>query len=388
VTFTIYVRDPNNNQLTTGGLVFVGSCKTGSTAFDCVSDITIRDNNDGTYSVSYHPIDAGDHLVEVSLNKQPVAKSPYRVPIGENHTLASPFKSYAEGPGLETGNKNTKPAEFTIHAVTPDGKPKKKGGDLFDVIIEDPNGDLLKPEITDNGDGTYHVEYQPKLPGNYHVDVIQRNPAKPLYYDHLKNSPVDVKIDAGVDAANTIAYGPGLEPGNVDTEPAEFTIESRDINGLPIKEGGEDFVVDIDGPNGKVPAKVTDNGDGTYKVVYQPKDPGPHVINVTLDDIPIKDAPFHVDIKAGGSAKHTTLENFKFAIKVRDRHNNPLTAGGEDVKVNISAPRGGSVKANVTDNRNGTYTAAYELSDPGAYSIEVKLKGENVKGSPLTQIRT
>jgi filamin len=298
--------------------------------------------------------------------------------------LASPGRSYAEGPGLEPGNKNNKPAEFTIYAVTPDGRPKKTGGDLFDVHIEDPNNNLIHPEIRDNNDGTYDVKYQPTVPGNYNVDVIIRNKAKPLFYDHVKNSPVPVKIDAGPYAPNCIAYGPGLEPGNTDTEPAEFFIQARDINGNPIKEGNENFNVVIAGPKEKVPVKVEDLGDGTYKVTYQPKEPGPHVINVDLEGKLIKDAPFHVNIEAGGSAANTTMEDFKFVVKVRDRHNKPLNYGGEKVEVQVQGPSG-SVPVKVTDNQNGTYGAHYTLTGKGQYNIPVLLKGKDVKGSPMNQ---
>jgi hypothetical protein len=139
--------------------------------------------------------------------------------------MASPWKSYAQGPGLEPGGRVTDPAHFTIHAVYPNGQPKKTGGDNFDVFIEDPNFDQIKPQIVDNGDGTWGVTYQPTEPGKYHIDVVLRNPSLPLLYDHVKNSPIDVVIDPGTVADQCIAYGPGLEPGNEDTEPATFKIE-------------------------------------------------------------------------------------------------------------------------------------------------------------------
>lgn len=125
----------------------------------------------------------------------------------------------------------------------PDGRPRRVGGDLFEVHVEDPDFRLVPASVKDNGDGTYSVSYTPNEPGVYHIDVIQRNPAKQLYYDHVKGSPVDVTIDPGTDAANSIAYGPGLENGNLDTFPAHFTIEARDKKGRPMKEGGDPFEV-------------------------------------------------------------------------------------------------------------------------------------------------
>ena len=78
-----------------------------------------------------------------------------------------------------------------------------------------------------------------------------------------------VKIDPLINAAKTIAYGPGLEDGkNKDGEPTSFIIETRDKDGKPVGALGKGlpFVVDVQGPKGKVPHKIKDLGDGRYEV--------------------------------------------------------------------------------------------------------------------------
>jgi len=264
-------------------------------------------------------------------------------------------------------------------------KKKTSGGDAFDVTVEDSNGDLMPVEIKDNGDGTYHVTYQPKDPGTYHVEVIERNATNPLYYDHIKNSPIDVLIDPGTDASQSIAYGPGLEPGNYDTaDKLNFTIEARDKAGKPIKQGGDDFHVDIQGPEGPLDAEVLDNGDGTYSVSYAPTGPGPHDIAVTLDDVPIKGSTFHVDIKPGAWARHTFIEQFSFIVQTRDKRDVNLKEGGFPVAVVIKGPKG-PVKVHLTDNRDGTYGVVYSIRDKGEYVLDVTVDGTSVKGSPFIQ---
>jgi len=262
--------------------------------------------------------------------------------------------------------------------------PKKSGGDAFDVTVEDPNGDLMPVDIRDNGDGTYKVTYQPKDPGNYHVEVVERNATNPLYYDHLKNSPIDVIIDPGTDAAHCVAYGPGLEPAFDTVDKLSFTIEARDKNDKPINQGGDDFQVDIQGPDGPIPAKVVDNKDGTYGVTYKPQGPGPHDIAVTLDDVPIKGSTFHVDIKPGAWARTTFIDHHTFMIQTRDLRDKNLREGGQPVAVAITGPRG-PVNVNLTDNRDGTYTAVYTIKDKGEYKINVTVDGTSVKGSPFIQ---
>jgi len=381
--FTIEARNRLGERINNGGHPFEVKVVD---PYGEASPARVVDNQDGSYSVTYTPIDPGDHVVEVTLVRQQVAKSPYTVPVDENQLLASAANSYAEGPGLEPGNKNTKECEFTIHAVLPNGKPKTKGGDLFDVQIENPNSDLVPANIRDNGDGTYAVKYKPNIPGPYHVDVITRNPAKPLFYDHVKNSPVDVTIEPGTDAAMCTAFGPGLEPGLLDTKPAEFTIQARDIFGNPRNEGGDPFNVEVKGPNGPVPVSVKDNGDGTYAVEYQPDNAGPYDIGVTLEDKHIKGSVFHVDIKPGAFPGTTTVEDYKFTLRTRDKRGTNMREGGENVAVKITGPGGASVPVTIHDHKNGTYLVSYLLGPKsGEYSISVTINGEDIVGSPFIQ---
>jgi filamin len=120
--FTIEARNKKGERIHSGGHPFAVKI---NDPFNQPLVADVVDNSDGTYTVTYLPADPGEHIVNVTLNRQNVDKSPYKVPIQENQSLASPFLSYADGPGLKPGNKSTEPAEFTIFAVLPNGKPKK-----------------------------------------------------------------------------------------------------------------------------------------------------------------------------------------------------------------------------------------------------------------------
>lgn len=279
---------------------------------------------------------------------------------------------------------------FTIHSVDKLGQPRREGGDLFDVFIEDPSFDLIDPKITDNGDGTYHVEYHPTVPGKYHVDVIQRNRGKPLFYDHVSHSPIEVDIEAGIDSTKCIAYGPGLEDGVSDTLPTHFTIQAKDSNGNNLSEGGDKFDVVIKGPEGEMKPNVTDNGDGTYNVEYQPEAPGDHVIAVLLDKEPINGSPFHVNVKAGGDFHHSFIEKFTFLIRVRDRKGVNRTSGGDSVTCIITDPNHKPLEdVELKDVGDGTYLVIYSLPDdytPGEYIISSQIDGHDIRGSPWKQV--
>jgi len=253
-------------------------------------------------------------------------------------------------------------------------------------MITDPRKSPLKPSIVDNGDGTWTVQYQPTDPGNYHIEVIQRNPSLPHLFNHIKDSPFNVLIDPGTVAANCIAYGPGLEPGVLDTEPATFTIEARDKNGQKRTEGGDPFVVDINGPTGPVAAEVVDNGDGTYNVTYHPQDAGRHDIAVTLEGKPIKGSTFRVDVQAGAWAGKTVMETFQFVVKAHDKRGKPLTTGGARIKASVTKPNGSPCEhTKVEDNKNGTYTVTFKAAESGTFKVSTQIDGKEIVGSPFDQ---
>jgi len=381
--FTIEARNCLGDRITSGGHPFQVTIKDPHGAN---IPAKCNDNRDGTYSCEYLPQEVGDYLVGITLQGANVAKAPYKVNIEENSKMASPFKSYADGPGLQPGNKVTEQQTFYIHAVYPNGQPKKTGGDLFDCFITDPSRQKIKPNVVDNHNGTWTVQYWPTEPGKYHIEVIQRNPSLPHLFDHIKNSPIDVLIDPGTVAANCIAYGPGLEPGCIDTEPAVFTIEARDKNGKKRIEGGDPFIVEVMGPTGPVPADVVDNGDGTYQVTYHPQDAGRHDVAVTLEGKPIKGSTFRVDVNAGAFAGKSVMESFSFVVKAHDKRGKPLTVGGAKLTASVTKPNGQACQlTKFEDNRNGSYTVSFKASESGLFKVSTKIDGKDVAGSPFDQ---
>eukprot|EP01087_Luapelamoeba_hula_P020678 TRINITY_DN70_c0_g1_i3.p2 TRINITY_DN70_c0_g1~~TRINITY_DN70_c0_g1_i3.p2 ORF type:complete len:763 (-),score=144.58 TRINITY_DN70_c0_g1_i3:64-2307(-) len=328
-----------------------------------VSDPKLTDNGDGTFDGKYKVKTPGFYFVNVTLHDEPIKGAPFKVLIEAGNA----GKSYAEGPGLE-GGQTGKPAKFKIHSVDADGKPRTDGGDPFDVQVSGP-GDV-KPKVKDNGDGTYDVEYDPKLPGDYHVNVS-------LHDQPIKDMPKKVHIKPSPDAGKSYATGPALK-GLTDNEPGKFTIHAVDGDGKPRADGGDNFDVDIKGPHGKVEPKITDNGDGTYDVDFDPSEPGPYDIAVNLEGNPIKDSPWKVKCKEGTDASNCGFGIFSFTIQARDKRGNNKTFGGDDFKVKISGPSGSEVESKTTDNNDGTYTAVYALTGQKGdqFRIRAELNGK------------
>lgn len=126
----------------------------------------VKDNHDGSYSVTYTPGRHGTYVIAVTLGGSPIRDAPFALPVKPAPSAA---ESYAEGSGLgpsTAGGATT----FTIHAVDEDGVPRADGGDSFPVAIHGPGG-RVPTQTTDNADGTYTVAYTPPAAGVYTVKV-------------------------------------------------------------------------------------------------------------------------------------------------------------------------------------------------------------------------
>ena len=390
--FTIKARNRIGNPLKVGGHKFTAVVNPPKDVEGAKPiEVAITDNGDGTYSAEYTPAVPGTTLVTVAVEGQQIKDSPFTVEVGKNAGQPDPAQTYAFGPGVEGGCDTAAPATFTIQTVTPSGEKLATGGAQFAVAVKDAEGNDVPATVTDNGDGTYAGEYQPKLPGKYTVNVDLVNPQDADVKDPIKDSPFAVEILPGIDASKCVCEGPGLQSGEVeDTGKGEFKIIAKDVLGNPITTGGEPFQVVVEQPD-KTPldtVQVKDNGDGTYDVSYEPKTDGPHVVSVTLKDAPVAQSPYTVDIVEGADNESTGLGWFGFSLQARTRKGEPLTHGGARFEVVVKLDEHGSKpleNVTVTDHQNGTYSAEYKIDEPGVYKIKVKLNGRRVKGTPFKQ---
>jgi hypothetical protein len=306
------------------------------------------------------------------------------VPIDRPAGYPDALRCWAEGPGLAGGN-TAEPAVFTIHAADQNGNPVVPRENPFVVDIVQPDGTELAPQVVDNRNGTYTVTYQPHAAGTHEIVVGLRNPAAPVYYDHIKDSPFRVNIGMGTDASKTLVYGPALEGPVQDNLPTCLHIKAIGTDGQPITHGGDPFEVRVNGPTGEVPVKVVDNGDGTYTAHFAPTDAGNHRIDVTLKNKPVANSPYNINVREGADHNTSFVEGFQFVIRARTKRNANMTRGGEKFAVEINGPSG-VVQNQFRDVGDGTYVVNYQLpaGAAGQYTFNVKVNGQHIQGSPWT----
>ena len=169
--FTIHAVAADGTSLSTGGDPFVVAISQPEP-----TPAKIKDNQDGTYTVTYTPAVPGTYLVAVTLGGDPIRDAPFTVSVKRAPSAAN---SFAEGPGLATPASGL-PTTFTIYAVDETGAFLTEGGDGFPVDIHGPTGRIPSQTI-DNGNGSYTVVYTPPVGGNYTIKVAYAG-------KHLKGS--------------------------------------------------------------------------------------------------------------------------------------------------------------------------------------------------------
>jgi filamin len=347
-----------------------------------VLDSPVKDNQNGTYSATYKPVDYGDHVVEVTLGGKPVAQSPYHVKAARPAGYPAAFNCFADGPGIKGGD-TAEPSVFTIHARDENNHVVVPKQNPFLVMITDPQGDDLDANVVDNKDGTYGVTYQALKVGKHTIVVGLKNPVIPTNFENIKDSPFHPIISQGTDPTKTIAYGDGLEDGKVqDNLPTNFKIESRDRDGNKVPRGGDPYQVTVQGPSGPVPADIKDNGDGTYDVTYAPNEAGPHKIQIALRNKPVAKSPYHVNVKEGADHRTSNIDKVVFTIQSKTKSGKPLNRGGEPFEASISP-----VPSNWkwSDNNDGTYTGSFgPVAAGSSFNLSIKVNKKDIVGSPTT----
>lgn len=162
--------------------------------------------------------------------------------------------------------------------------------------------------------------------------------------------------------------------------PAEFIIESYDSTGKRRATGGDAFFVAIRGAS-RVRARITDNGDGSYKVEWKPPQAGAYSIAVSFFGVALPGSPFMMTVStpapfaancvAKGAALYKAVARAtqSFQVAFKDRLGNMAQAVDLDVYVEpvpVAAPRQPALDA---------------LSESDGSSLLPSALGGNSKGS-------
>ncbi|KAM6895601.1 filamin-C-like isoform 2-T2 [Xenentodon cancila] len=351
VEFTIDARDAGEGLLTVQILDPEGKPKKAN----------IRDNRDGTYTVSYVPDMTGRYTITIKYGGDEIPYSPYRihaVPTGDASKCLVTVSIGGHGLGSGLG-PTIQIGEETV--ITVDAKAAGKG--KVTCKVSTPDGAELDVDVVENADGTFDIYYTAPEPGKYVITIRFGG-------EHIPNSPFHVV--ATDDPINTLdGMDPTLRPFSLVIP---FTVQKGEITG------------EVRMPSGRTARPhITDNKDGTVTVKYSPTERGLHEMDIKYDGSHIPGSPlqFYVDaINSGhvtaygpGLSHGTVNRPATFTIVTKD-------AGEGGLSLAVEGPSKAEISCK--DNKDGTCTVSYLPTAPGDYNIIVKFDDKHIPGSPFT----
>lgn len=321
-------------------------------------EIPIQQRRTSTKAIQFHytPEKPGNYTVDVTLNGEPVPGSTFSVthvpPTNVNGCLAN-------GSGLNKARVG-ETAGFSVNC-------KQGGPGELQVDIEGPNGNL-DVEVDEAEEKNYNVNFTPQEAGDHSVSVLWGGKGIP-------SSPFMCVV---TDPKKCTATGSGLNRGVVGDEMA-FTVKTD-------KAGPGELSVDVKGPNGSVPAKITDNGKGVYDVTYSPKDAGPHKVNVLWSDDPISGSPFSAKITTPADASKCRVGKLPEG-RLRANHTysfdvDASDAGSGEMKASAHGPTVPE-SCSAHEKEDGLYAIDFTPGEVGPLKVNVSYSDDPIPEGPF-----
>uniref|UniRef100_A0A915PPA4 Calponin-homology (CH) domain-containing protein n=1 Tax=Setaria digitata TaxID=48799 RepID=A0A915PPA4_9BILA len=362
----------------------------------------IKDNSDGSVTVTYYPKECGDHLLSILHGGINMSGSP--IPFYVNKTAEEYATVY--GPGLLQAVVG-EPAVFTICAKD---SPTKE----LSVAIEG----AAKATINchDNKDGTCSVAWIPPVPGKYKIHV--KLSGKPL-----KNSPFIVfAVDECQKQAHLSIQSTAMSEISLSidcNEIEDLAVSARSPNGIEepcfLRQISSSNLENLNHPNesqslqrqgysvgnlfgifllDKVPSfqifairlGIPDFEAGfgiRRRISFSPHEVGEHLITVKRNDQVVRKSPFQV--KTGNSSK-VIVSGMGKENAICQKDNivivNMRKAGYGSLSLFIQGPSKAELRC--IENKGGLASIVYKPTEPGLYILSVKFAGVHVDGSPFT----
>ena len=307
----------------------------------------------GRFLVSFTPIEATEHYVDILFNADPVGGSPFLCHV------VDPFKVEASGPGLSHALVN-KRTHFDIDA--------SKSGALadIDIHISSPSGQAIPFKQTgDPMKGEARVEYKISQIGTHIVEILYAGtpiPGSPFY---VKSS------DAGHVIVDEVPHG-------ILGKPLEMFIDAS-VAG----EGKLEIAVN----DGMVPNRVEplpQGGKGRFLLTFIPQNLDPHQVDITFNDDAIKGSPFFIPIidpsqvSFSGDFLQSAPVNELASFNVEAKR-----AGEAELEATIFSPSNSKVPTDVLGTVNTGFQVEFTPKEVGDHSVAVEYGGAPVPGSPF-----
>nr|AKS48135.1 filamin-like protein-1 [Mytilus coruscus] len=319
---------------------------------------------------TYYPKDEGKAKVDVQYAGKPVPGSPFPMEVFPG---ADASKVLVSGPGVGKNVHASMPATFTIDT-------RNAGIAPLDVLVQRPDGSLMKPKVTDNGDGTFSVQYIPDDLGTYVLRVKFAGKDVPC-------SPFKVTSHPTGDASKCVIKE-GLEKKTVQ-------VNKETVICVDASQAGEGKVTcRIRSPQGSdIDIDIVENADGTFSLLFTPQIEGAYTISIKFGGQTVPGGEY--DIQTSGFSPvgedlitADTVDSVKSAapgaglfapVDLRI----PVGPIFNFVSAYVVMPSGKKAYPKIQDNKDGTVTIRYQPTETGLHELHVNYNNQEIEGSPF-----
>ncbi|XP_043237014.1 filamin-A-like isoform X4 [Amphibalanus amphitrite] len=342
------------------------TCRIRSTSGSGDVDIDVTDNGDGTFNIYYKVKDAGEYSLNIKFGGQPVPDGLYSFSAQSEDNVSRTRTEHLQSSATTTSTSSTvhtREEYFEYRPVELNNIPLPTTGGHVTAEVNMPSGNVDKPLIEDNRDGTVSVKYEPKEEG-LHELVVKYNG------ENVQGSPFKFHVDS-ISSGYVTAHGPGLVHG-ITGEPANFTISTKDA-------GAGGLSLAVEGPS-KAEISCHDNKDGTVSVSYLPTSPGEYKVAVKFADKHIKGSPYSVKVTGEGRKRNQVSLGSQSEVTL------PGKVTEKDIKAlnaSITAPSGLEEPCFLKKLANDHLGISFTPREIGQHLVMVKKKGVEIAGSPF-----
>ncbi|KAJ8682417.1 hypothetical protein QAD02_018209 [Eretmocerus hayati] len=365
------------------------TCRIRSTSGSEDVDIDIEDNkSDGTVDIFYTVADEGEYTLSIKFGGQPIPNGMYTFKAAEEYRKTSKTHktrtnkrtkklskeqhsiveqhstSFEESTSTSYTKRSTASKQQQFNSIRLNSIPVPfVGGGKFSSEVKMPSGNIDKPVIEDNRDGTVSIRYEPREEGLHEVFVKYNG-------EHVQGSPFKFHVDS-LASGHVTAYGPGLIYG-VAGEPANFTISTKGA-------GAGGLSMAVEGPS-KADISCHDNKDGTVSVSYLPTAPGEYKVSVKFGDKHIRGSPYNAKITGEGRKRNQISVGSSSEVQLPGKVSD---ADIRSLNASITAPSGLEEPCFLKKMPSGNICVSFTPRESGAHEVSVKRMGSHIANSPF-----
>ncbi|XP_016842924.1 filamin-A isoform X2 [Nasonia vitripennis] len=295
------------------------------------------------FSVGFVPFEACEHMINIAFNKRTVPGCPIIARVAPDAHVTVSGQALSSAP---LGRQSA----LTLSNVA---------GSLEDleVNVEGPNGQAVPAQVTDNKDTTCTVAFTPRIVGEHRISVSHRN--LPVLGSPFSCKVYDVSAIKVKDAKKGVI---GL--------PVTFLVETS-------QAGPGNLEVTVNG--GRVPTSAQAQGPHTYAISFTPREPTIHTVDLRFNGEDVPGSPFTCQVT--DTAKVIVTEALE-KVSV-NRVASFVIEADSTPTVDVLAPTRESLPVEIEQIGSGSYSAGFTPKDVGDHSVQVKLNGAHLQGSPF-----